>query len=134
MSMTIYKSNKANQGSLFSIKFVAKSNKQGEDFKPGGFFVNIVKQIGWNEEKHIGRCLDSILQNDFSCERMKSLSAMGIDRKSCCRRQRSIPNSPAEQSKANRANCLNLCMAPGSGQPGCIRRKPNSPTSKAVWC
>jgi len=34
MSMTLYKSNKSNQGSLFSIKFAAKSNKQGEDFNP----------------------------------------------------------------------------------------------------
>lgn len=55
MSMTIYKSNKANQGSLFSIKFVAKSNKQGEDFKPGGFFLSIVKQVGWNEQNHVGK-------------------------------------------------------------------------------
>ncbi len=55
MSLTMYKSNKSNQGSLFSIKFVAKSNKQDEPFKPGGFFINIVKQTGWNEKNHIGK-------------------------------------------------------------------------------
>lgn len=55
MSLTVFKSNKLNKGSMFSIKFVAKSNKAGEDFKPGGFFINIVKQTGWNEQNHIGK-------------------------------------------------------------------------------
>jgi hypothetical protein len=55
MSLTIFKSNKSNKGAMFSIKFAAKSSKKDEPFKPGGFFINIVKQVGWNEQSHTGK-------------------------------------------------------------------------------
>lgn len=54
MSLTLFKGNKANQGALFSIRFAAKLNKANEDFKPGGFFISLVKQVSWNEKNHTG--------------------------------------------------------------------------------
>ena len=55
MSLTLFKPNKANRGALFSIRFAAKLNKKDEDFKEGGFFINVIKQVSWDDSRHIGK-------------------------------------------------------------------------------
>jgi hypothetical protein len=53
MSLTFYKPNKANKGSLLSINFTARTDKDGQKGDKS-FYVNLVSQTSWNESERTG--------------------------------------------------------------------------------
>ena len=53
MSLTIYKPNKNNAGSLFNINFVARPEKENAKGDKS-FYVKLVRQVSWDENKQTG--------------------------------------------------------------------------------